>query len=211
MAMDGKGGFRRCVIAVLACFCAVAVLAGYTPRPLAASEAAAWAALADGGNLVLLRHAIAPGTGDPAEFRLDDCATQRTLSKDGRRQARLIGKKLRTKGVAVEAVYSSQWCRCLETARLLDAGSVEPLPALNSFFNRPADREAQLAELRPWLAAAQPEGAIVLVTHQVVITALTGVFPGSGEMVVVKPGDGGGLSVVGRIPPPRAAPPASGK
>ena len=87
-------------------------------------EAALWAALREGGHVALMRHAIAPGVGDPAGFRLDDCTTQRKLSAQGRAQARAIGERFRANGIATAAVFSSQWCRCLDTARELALGEV---------------------------------------------------------------------------------------
>jgi broad specificity phosphatase PhoE len=171
------------------------------PRPGSAQDAeAAWAALRQGGHVALMRHATAPGTGDPASFRLDDCATQRNLSPAGRDQAKAIGANLRWHGVGADRVYSSQWCRCLETAALLGIGEVVPLPALNSYFTEPQRETAQIAALRAWIGEQRTEGAIVLVTHQVVITALTGIVPASGEIVVVRPAPGGDLQLVGRIP-----------
>jgi broad specificity phosphatase PhoE len=176
---------------------------GATAAPVGdGSAAAAWAALSEGGGVVvLMRHAIAPGTGDPPQFRLDDCATQRNLSPAGRTQAQRIGDSVRQRGIAVAAVYSSQWCRCLETARLLDVAEVQAQPLLNSTFAQPEAHAAQMAGLRRWLAELRPTLPVILVTHQVVITGLTGVFPGSGEMVVLRV-DGDGLQVVGRIAPP---------
>lgn len=92
--------------------------------------------------VVLLRHAIAPGTGDPENFQLDDCSTQRNLSEEGRQQAIAIGKAFQSRNVPVKAVLSSQWCRCLETAELMNVGPVEPFSALNSFFrDRNADND----------------------------------------------------------------------
>ena len=155
--------------------------------------------------MALVRHATAPGTGDPENFRLDDCSTQRNLSPAGRDEARAIGEAIRARGVRVDAVHSSQWCRCLETARLLDLGPVTAMAALNSFFNRRPTRATATRRLRAWLAQAQAApsgGAVVLVTHQVVITALSGVFPRSGEIVVGAPQADGGFRLVGRIPPP---------
>jgi broad specificity phosphatase PhoE len=173
------------------------------PPPAFAQDAeAAWAALRQAGHVALVRHATAPGTGDPASFRLDDCATQRNLSPAGRAQAKAIGANLRWHGVGVDGVYSSQWCRCLETARLMGLGEVIALPALNSFFAEPEREPRQMAELRVWLADQPRAGAIVLVTHQVVITALTGIVPASGEIVVVRSTQGGDLELVGRIPAP---------
>lgn len=172
-------------------------------RASASDAEAAWAALRQGGHVALMRHATAPGTGDPPSFRLEDCATQRNLSALGRAEAEAVGEAFRARGVAVDGVYSSQWCRCLETARLLGLGDVVPLPALNSFFETPEREGPQMAALDAWLREHPPRGTVVLVTHQVVITSLTGVFPMSGEVVVARPAADGGLDVVGRIPPPR--------
>jgi 8-oxo-(d)GTP phosphatase len=160
-------------------------------------------ALATGGYVILLRHATAPGTGDPVGFRLGDCSTQRTLSDAGREQARRIGDALKDADVRIDAVYSSQWCRCRETAELLGLGPVASLPLLNSFFRRPAaEGDVQTQQLRAWLVDQRPKGAIVLVTHQVNITALTGVFPQSGEMVVVRPPADDRPEVIGRLRAP---------
>lgn len=153
-----------------------------------------------GGDVLLLRHAIAPGFGDPAGFRIDDCSTQRNLSEAGRQQAGAIGAWLRERGINEARVYSSQWCRCLETAELLDIGTVLALPALNSFFQRLADREPNLTALRAFLATQPVQNEpLVLVTHQVTITALTGVSPSSGEGVVATLGANGELHDFVRI------------
>lgn len=134
--------------------------------------------------VVLLRHALAPGTGDPANFRLGDCATQRNLSEAGRQQAIAIGQAFRQQGVTVEGVLSSQWCRCLETAELLGLGPVEPFAPLNSFFRDRRTTDSQTAAVEAYLRQ-QPQGVLIMVTHQVNITALTGIFPPSGHGVVV--------------------------
>lgn len=159
----------------------------------------AWAALRAGGHFAILRHATAPGIGDPPGFRLEDCRTQRLLSSRGRREARRIGEELREHGVQIDAIYSSQWCRCLQTAELLALGPVRPLPPLNSFFAQPEREDEQTAELREWIARQRPEGTIVLVTHQVNITALTALLPEPGDVIVIRPGTGGDMEVVGRI------------
>ena len=90
-------------------------------------------ALKSGGGVLMIRHANAPGSGDPANFKIGDCATQRNLDDLGRAQARAIGVFLRHHEIVKVRLYSSQWCRCLETARLMNLGAVQPLPALNSF------------------------------------------------------------------------------
>jgi phosphohistidine phosphatase SixA len=158
-----------------------------------------WATLRGGGNVVLMRHAVAPGGGDPPGFRLDDCSTQRNLSDEGRGQARSIGEALRVQRVAVDRVLTSQWCRCRETAELLGLAPVEEYPVLNSFFSDRSTAEAQTEALRRFVAEVELRNNIVLVTHQVNITGLTGVFPASGEMVIVRPDGLEGLELVGRL------------
>jgi len=180
----------------------IAVLAAvFCSSPAQSSErdAALWSALRSGGHIALLRHAIAPGNGDPPEFRLGDCQTQRNLSAQGRDQATRIGELFRTHGIQNAQILSSQWCRCLETARLLGLGPVEERPFLNSFFNDYARREPQTRMLREWLDQQALSEPIVLVTHQVNITALSGVYPGSGELVIVRRSETGDLTVVGSI------------
>ena len=144
-------------------------------------------------------HAVAPGTGDPANFALDDCATQRNLDARGREQARKIGAAIRAAGVTVDRVLTSQWCRCRDTARFLDLGPVEDLPALNSFFRNRDWAGPQTAELRQFLLGLPPEETVVLVTHQVNTTALTGRVPASGEVFLLRIGRNGTISVVDEI------------
>lgn len=172
------------------------------PHPLTQEEL--WQRLQQPGDslyVVLLRHALAPGTGDPANFQLDDCSTQRNLSEAGREQARQIGQAFRDRGVAVQQVLSSQWCRCLETAELMDLGPVEPYPALNSFFRDRRTAEAQTTETKQFLLAqADSLGVMVMVTHQVNITGITGIVPRSGEAVVVQVTETG-LTQVGQVMP----------
>jgi broad specificity phosphatase PhoE len=158
-------------------------------------------------HVIVLRHARAPGTGDPANFKLGDCSTQRNLSDEGRAQASRIGKRLREAGLAETTVYSSQWCRCLETARLLAVGPVVELPALNSFFRSPGEEKKYTREMRAWIASADLSLPVVLVTHQVNITALTGIFPAEGEVLILRR-EPGNVSVVVRLPD---APPFSVK
>jgi phosphohistidine phosphatase SixA len=156
------------------------------------------------GLTILYRHAIAPGTGDPAGFRLGDCATQRNLSAEGRAQARDIGRALRQARVPVAEVRSSRWCRARDTARLMSVGSVRPTPALDSVFTASDDRaQRQRRQAEQIIRAhADREGVLVLMGHQVNITDLTGVVPVSGEGVVVRVGSSGDLEVVGRLAPP---------
>ena len=169
------------------------------PAIAADSEAAIWDALRSGGHVALLRHAIAPGTGDPPEFAIGDCATQRNLSDEGREQAQRIGARFRENGIERAAVLSSQWCRCEETANLLELGPVTELPLLNSFFRDYQRREPQTHRLRQWMSEQTLRQPVVLVTHQVNITALTDVYPRSGELVVIRLDRSGDILVVGTI------------
>jgi len=149
-------------------------------------------------HIIVMRHALAPGVGDPSQFRLGDCATQRNLSPTGREQAARIGARLRAAGLTDTKVYSSQWCRCLETAQLLNLGLVIELPLLNSFF-RSRERERERMEaLRAWIGAADLTRPVVLVTHQVNITALTGIFPSEGDILVLRR-EPAGVRVVARF------------
>lgn len=169
---------------------------GLGPIPLGIAMAAGepWERLRRGGLVLLVRHArTVPGTGDPPGFRLDDCATQRNLSEAGRAEARAIGAELRRRRVPVERVMTSAWCRCRETAELLGMGPVERIEALDSFFSDRARAGERTAALRAFLAAWRGPGNAVAVTHQVNVTAATGVFPVSGELVVVEPASGAAI------------------
>jgi phosphohistidine phosphatase SixA len=169
------------------------------PGGAAAEEAALWRALTSKGHVALLRHALAPGTGDPPDFAVGDCSTQRNLSQEGREQAKRIGARFRDNGLETARVVSSQWCRCLDTAELLGLGAVEELPLLNSFFQRAQRRKPQTEALNDWLADQDIRRPLVLVTHQVNISALTGVYVASGELVVVRIAENGKIDVLGAI------------
>ncbi len=167
-----------------------------------AAEAVALAELAKPGRVLMLRHANAPGTGDPSNFSLGDCSTQRNLDQAGRAQAQSLGQRLAQAGVSQTRVYSSQWCRCLDTARLLKLGPVQPLPALNSFYERSQERETTLAALRAFLAGLSTTGApVVLVTHQFTITALTGEGTPSGGGSLFQLNGSGAPRLLGSIKP----------
>ncbi|MCH9675304.1 MAG: histidine phosphatase family protein [Gammaproteobacteria bacterium] len=158
------------------------------------------ARLTGNGHILMVRHALAPGNGDPPEFRLGECATQRNLDERGREQARAIGHWLRANGVFAARVYSSQWCRCRETAELMNVGEVTPLPALNSFYDRPTMREPTLEALRDFLATrTDDEPLTILVTHHVVIAAMTGLGVASGEGVLVERAAPGRVVVRARL------------
>ena len=139
------------------------------------------------GNVIFLRHAFAPGfdaNGEPDKFEIDDCSTQRNLSAIGRKQAANIGEKFFEKGIRIKTIYSSQWCRCLETAELLKLGEVIPEPSLNSGFKGIFDKELSLLKLKDILKTLENEKEIFLmVTHYGIIKAMTEIFVDSGGAV----------------------------
>ncbi len=167
--------------------------------PTRADDEAVWAALKSGGHVALIRHALAPGFGDPENFSLDDPKTQRNLSAEGRAQAKRIGAAFTKHTILKAQVYSSQWRRCMDTADLLDLGPVTAEPILNSFFQNRGDRDEQTAALKTWLQSANLRRPVVLVTHQVNISAFAGVYPASGEMTVMRREDDGAFTFAGRI------------
>lgn len=153
-----------------------------------------------GEVVLMIRHALAPGIGDPDDFKLDDCSTQRNLNDQGRTQAKAIGEWLRTRGINNAKLYSSQWCRCQETARLMNLGSVTPLPALNSFFQRPQDREPNLSAIREFIRDnVKPGELIIMVTHQVIISGITDEWTDSGHGKLVRAAPAGGIELLGKL------------
>ena len=162
-------------------------------------ESDLWNKIHSGEYIVMLRHALAPGMGDPDNFNITDCATQRNLSPEGREQAKPTGQRFRANGIQTAAVYSSQWCRCIDTARLLQLGPVKELPPLNSLHGRYDRRDLQAQQLKDWFDRQNHSQLMVLVSHRANISALTGEYPDSGEMVIVSRDLSGGYNVVGRI------------
>ena len=143
--------------------------------------------LKDKNYFAIIRHAKAPGTGDPANFKIGNCKTQRNLSEDGINQAQNIGKILNSKLGNNFWVYTSQWCRCQDTAKYLGGKIPQELPILNSFFQNPGNGKLQTKELQDWLKDNLSKyHPLVLVTHQVNITELTGIFPSEGEILILK-------------------------
>jgi phosphohistidine phosphatase SixA len=134
-------------------------------------------------DVIFLRHASAPGFGDPEDFNLADCSTQRNLDDLGRVQAVNIGIELKSFGVEFDEILSSQWCRCKETAGLLDLGDWVEFVGLNSFFQNFSNKEETLALLNKKLLSKKT-GVSLMVTHQVVIRAITGMVVSSGGVVV---------------------------
>jgi phosphohistidine phosphatase SixA len=170
-------------------------------RGPARSSEELWALLRqEPGLVVLFRHARAPGTGDPATFRLEDCATQRNLNAEGQQQSRQLGDAFRQRQIPVARVLSSQWCRSLDTARLMDLAPVEPFPALNSFFGDRTREPQQTRALQQFIPEQRnTPGVSILVTHQINITALTDIVPREGEAVIVHALPQGEIEIVGRL------------
>jgi broad specificity phosphatase PhoE len=170
-----------------------AIVAGMLSAQLALFSGGARAANGDPlvelkrpGRVLLLPHAHAPGTGDPAHFKPHVCRTQRNLDAAGRKQAARLGERLRAAGVSRAKIYSSRWCRCLETARLLKLGPVNELPALDALSDRPEQRQRQIDALRDFLAGLPRDSGVpvIMVTHPGVIGALTGTNAASAGGVI---------------------------
>jgi phosphohistidine phosphatase SixA len=166
----------------------------------ACADEALWALLEKGGQVVLIRHAVTvPGVGDPPGMKLGECATQRNLSDEGRREAARLGEALRARKVPVAQLLSSPWCRCLETARIAFGRTPEGTAALGNLFGRPERSQAQVEEMKKLVAQAPRGGNLFLITHGSTTHALTGVSPGTAEMVILTP-QPGGFKVAGRLP-----------
>ena len=175
----------------------LALLLTLPAAPARADDTTAWAALRAGAHVALMRHTDAPGgAGDPPGFRLEDCATQRNLSDKGRADAAKIGARLKAEGIRIEKILSSPWCRCMETARLLQLGPVEAQPAFSNVFVLRDQTESLTSGARAVIDAWKGSGILLVVTHGANIFALTGVSPASGEIVVVR---GGSREAVGRL------------
>ena len=189
----GRLGDRRAHLVAITCVFLSAALC-----QASAIAESGWSALND-GTIVLYRHANAPGVGDPANFTLGDCSTQRNLDAAGRAQAQHIGAQFRSRRIPVRSVLTSQWCRTRETAQLAFPGMPMEAEAFNSFFGSPERNAAQTSAALKILGQWKGPGVLVVVTHQVNITALTQVVPAAGEGVVVRPG-AAALQVVARLP-----------
>lgn len=166
--------------------CIFLMLIGASP---VMAQTALASALQDGQHILLMRHADAPGFGDPPNYQLNDCNTQRNLGDLGRKQAKEIGHWLSKQGISQAEVFSSPWCRCIDTARLLKKGNVTIEPALGSFFDNSSQADVQTKNLIKLIAKVRqknPHTPIIMVTHQVNIGAFTGQSVASGEMILVK-------------------------
>jgi phosphohistidine phosphatase SixA len=135
-------------------------------------------------NIIFLRHTLAPGVGDPENFIKEDCSTQRNLSNKGRLQARLIGNYLRSTNLKFSQILTSEWCRCIDTAKELNLGQWTTFSGLNSFFQEYGKKDQVMNKLQKKLDSLGYSDFALFVTHQVVISEQTGIMPRSGEMVL---------------------------
>ena len=135
-------------------------------------------------NVIFLRHALAPGIGDPKNFIKEDCSTQRNLNNKGRLQARLIGNYLRSTNLKFSQILTSEWCRCIDTAKELNLGQWKTFSGLNSFFQVYEKKDQVMNKLQKKLDSLGYSDLALFVTHQVVISEQTGIVPRSGEMVL---------------------------
>ena len=154
--------------------------------------------LQKGGKIIFIRHALAPGNGDPNNIDLKDCSTQRNLDSRGIEQSKKIGEFFIKNNIPIDIVLSSEWCRCKDTARALALGEVIEEPGLNSFYQDFAPKKETLARLRQKLSQIdEAKGITIMVTHFVTISAITGIGVSSGGMVSYNPKTGHAMPIEG--------------
>ena len=141
--------------------------------------------LKEGGKLIFIRHAYAPGSGDPNNFNLNDCSTQRNLSDDGRKQAQIIGKFFKENKIKIDKVLSSEWCRCKETAKIAFK-NFSTNSFLNSFYSSKfaKNKDKQVKALNDYIERFKSDKNLILVTHYVLISEVLNYSPSSGEIIV---------------------------
>ena len=145
-----------------------------------------WTEARKGDNVILIRHALAPGGGDPDGFNINDCKTQRNLNKVGVNQSKKIGKIFRDNKIPIDIILSSEWCRCKDTA-FHAFGRFKEFSALNSTFSNPyiKNETRQIKEIKKYLKNWDGKGKnLILITHYSIITAITDAVPGSGAIVI---------------------------
>lgn len=172
------------------------------PTSVLASNDEAWSALREGRAVLILRHALAPGTGDPGNFDVNDCSTQRNLNDRGREQARAWQPFLAGHGIEEARVFTSQWCRCRDTAVEMNVGEVVEWPSLNSFFQGRGNGASQTKQTIALVNELEAGLPVILVSHQVNITALAGIFPASNEGVILALPLSDNPEVLARVSPP---------
>ena len=161
----------------------------FTQSKFATAQSDLASKLKDGSHVLLMRHADAPGYGDPKNYQISECSTQRNLGDHGRKQAKNTGDWLSSHGIEQAKVYSSPWCRCIDTATLLNKGAVKKEMALGSFFDDMSQARRQTDELVKLIAAERkqnPNMPIIMVTHHVNIQSYMGMVVNSSDMVLVK-------------------------
>ena len=141
--------------------------------------------LKEGGKIIFIRHAYAPGGGDPQNFNINDCSTQRNLSDKGINQSKLIGEFFKTNKIKIDKVLSSEWCRCKDTAKFA-FNDFETFDALNSFFSAKfaKNEKKQIKDLKNYIKNWKSNKNLILVTHYVVISSILNIAVGSGEIVI---------------------------
>ena len=152
--------------------------------------------LKEGGKIIFIRHALAPGNGDPENFDLNDCSTQRNLNQRGIEQSKFIGSIFNKNQIKIENVYSSEWCRCIDTAKFAFK-NYETFSALNSFYDIrfEANEERQITQLKEFINQWNGKENIIFVTHFVVISSMLNIGTSSGEIVITDKN----LNIIGSI------------
>ena len=141
--------------------------------------------LQEGNKIIFIRHAIAPGNGDPENFNIKDCSTQRNLSENGIKQSKKIGLFFKNNKIKIDKVLSSQWCRCKDTAKYAFK-NFETFDALNSFYDEKfAENETkQIKDLKNYIKNWKSDKNLVLITHFVVISSILNTGSSSGEIII---------------------------
>ena len=158
----------------------------FTNFSVALSSETVWDEVRKGNKVILIRHSLAPGSGDPSGFKIGDCKTQRNLNKAGIEQSKKIGKIFKDNKIPIDIILSSQWCRCKDTARYA-FGTFKEFSALNSTFSVPYNKNElrQVKEIERYLKNWESEGKnLILITHYSIITAITDAVPSPGEIIV---------------------------
>ncbi|KRO57045.1 MAG: phosphoglycerate mutase [Pelagibacteraceae bacterium BACL5 MAG-120820-bin39] len=141
--------------------------------------------LKKGGNLIFIRHAYAPGGGDPENFIISDCSTQRNLNEDGKNQSKRIGQFFIENDILIDKVLSSEWCRCKDTAQIAFT-NFETKNFLNSFFSAQfaSNKNQQIRDLKKYIKNWQSDKNLVLITHYVLISEILNYTSSSGEIII---------------------------
>ena len=141
--------------------------------------------LEDGKKIIFIRHAIAPGNGDPKNFDIKDCSTQRNLDQNGIRQSKRIATFFEKNKIEIDEVLSSEWCRCKDTAKIAFK-KFETFDALNSFYDErfASNKDKQIKDLKNYIKNWNSDKNLVLVTHFVVISSILKTSSSSGEIII---------------------------